>query len=120
MIRPALGSLVAGIALLVACAPVPDNGNAVAGPSGDNGSAAGTRPADQPNFFIVEGRISTGVECPIITTPDGKVYSLGTADMGYGPGDYVEIEAELADASFCMQGDGTLIVNRIEAADPSD
>ncbi|MGB7370313.1 DUF5818 domain-containing protein [Erythrobacter sp.] len=81
-------------------------------------SASGTRPADQPQFITVEGRIGEGVECPILETPDGDTYALSLGDADFGPGDYVRFTGEMADASFCMQGQGTLIAERIEAIDP--
>lgn len=80
---------------------------------------AGTRPAGAPQSVItVEGRIGTGVECPVIETTDGYTYALSLRDSEHKPGDYVRIRGEMADASFCMQGDGTLMPLSIEAEDP--
>jgi len=80
--------------------------------------AVATRPADQPQYVTVEGRIMDGVECPILETPDGEVWSLSLGEADFGPGDYVRYTGEVADASFCMQGEGTLIAGRIVAIDP--
>lgn len=81
--------------------------------------AAGTRPAGEPeNVITVEGRIGEGVECPVIETPDGYTYALSLGEADFGPGDYVQINGELADASFCMQGEGTIIPIRIDAIEP--
>lgn len=101
--------------LLAACAPATD-GTVPGRPTGSDAGA--TRLADQPALIIVKGRIGEGVECPLLTTPDGRKYALSLGDSGFGPGDYVRIEGEIADASFCMQGEGTLIPQKIETATP--
>ncbi|MBZ6377253.1 hypothetical protein B5C34_05855 [Pacificimonas flava] len=99
-------------------APAPDNG-AQAPSSPPSSPAAGTRPAGEPqNVVTVEGRIGEGVECPVIETPDGLTYALSLAEADVGPGDYVQVNGELADASFCMQGEGTIIPIRIDQVDP--
>lgn len=88
-------------------------------PGWETGSpAAGTRPAGQPNEIVKVGRIEAGVECPILRTSAGETYALSLGDADFGPGDYVRISGELADASICMQGKGTLIPLRIEPAGP--
>lgn len=77
-----------------------------------------TRPSGEPRSVTVEGRISEGVECPILTTPDGEIYALSLGEADFGPGDYVRYTGEMADASFCQQGEGTLIAQRIEEIEP--
>lgn len=109
--------MVAGVAALAACAPA-DTGAELPTDGPPDGPAAGTRPADQPNFVTVEGRFEQGVECPTIRTPDGEVYALGTRDPEFETGDYVAIRGEVADASFCQEGEGTLIVDRVRSVDP--
>ena len=80
--------------------------------------SAETGPADGPALITVEGRIEDGVECPVIRTPDGDVYSLSLGEADFGPGDYVRFTGEFADASFCQQGIGTLIAQRIQSIEP--
>lgn len=120
-----LCSLTAGVALILSCTPepAPSTDPVAELPSSPeqpaaNNPAAATRPADRPQDIIREGRIEEGAECPVLRTPNGETYalSLGTAD--FGPGDYVRIAGELADASFCMQGKGTIIPFRIDSVGP--
>lgn len=80
--------------------------------------ATQTRPADDPSLVTVEGRIEEGTECPILRTPDGEVYVLSLGEADFGPGDYVRFTGEEADASFCMEGQATLIPENIEEIDP--
>lgn len=88
-------------------------------PEADGGNpAAGTRPSGQPNLVSKEGRIEEGVECPVLHTPDGEIWALSLGGADFGPGDYVSITGELADASICMQGEGTLLPQSIDAKDP--
>lgn len=65
--------------------------------------------------LMLEGRVQTGAECPVLRTPDGDVYSLVSADYGFMPGEYVEIEGETIDMSFCMQGKATVRVTSMTA-----
>lgn len=87
------------------------------GSDADN-PAAGTRPSGEPNLLTVEGRIEDGVECPVLRTPDGETYALSFRETELGAGDYVQVTGEMADASFCMQGQGTLIVQDASRIDP--
>jgi hypothetical protein len=115
-----IASMAAIALLLAACAP--DENASDAPPAADEATpgdpAAGTRPAGQPNEIVKEGRIEAGVECPILRTAGGETYALSLGEADFGPGDYVRITGELADASICMQGKGTLIPLRIDAAEP--
>ena len=111
---------IAALALLAAC-----NSDGTAAPSqnvlpgsGTNTPAAGTRPAGQPTLITKEGLIEQGTECAVLRTPDGEVWSLSLNDADFGPGDYVSVTAEVADASFCQHGKGTLIPHRIDARIP--
>ena len=87
-------------------------------PSSSADPAAGTRPAGEARLVTVEGRVEAGTECDIIRTPDGEMWSVNFGEADFGPGDYIRLTGEVADASFCMQGEGTLIPQSIEAIDP--
>ncbi|MBC7167728.1 LysM peptidoglycan-binding domain-containing protein [Phenylobacterium sp.] len=53
----------------------------------------------------VRGEVSQGAECPILTTDDGRVYSLassGAADVRTGV--RAHVEGRVVDMSYCMQG----------------
>lgn len=65
--------------------------------------------------LTLEGRVESGAECPILETPGGDVYSLVSADYGFMPGEYVEIEGETVEQSFCMQGKATVRVTSMTA-----
>lgn len=115
------------IALLAACsggasdgsANDPNDDPAISEPlPGADGGPAGTRPSGQPQLVTVEGRIEEGVECPTVRTPGGEVWALSLGEADFGPGDYVSITGEVADASFCMQGEGTLLPQSIDAKNP--
>ena len=80
-------------------AAVPD---ADARPEPGGATAAPAEAAPEP--MRLEGRIRKGVECPVLKTPDGRTYSLVSQAYGFTPGDYVAIEAEPVEVSFCMQG----------------
>lgn len=67
-------------------------------------------PPFDPGTVTVEGRVSSGAECPIITTPDGTVYSLTGIEGQVRPGDYARVTGQSVDVSFCMQGVATLEV----------
>lgn len=82
------------------------------------GDAAATRPAGEPQLVTVEGRVEAGTECDIVRTPDGEVWAVNFGEADFGPGDYIRLTGEVADASFCMQGEGTLIPQSIEEIDP--
>lgn len=106
----AVGSLL----VLAACSGGSDN---PASPQSQDDDLAGTRPADQPSTLALEGRLEQGTECLVLHTPDGERWAISDAG-DFGPGDYVEIRGERADASFCMAGEGTLIPQRIGALQP--
>jgi hypothetical protein len=62
----------------------------------------------QPGEEIsIEGRLDQGVECPVIHTDDGRLFSvsggLSRADMP-PMGTTVRLRATVLDTSFCMQG----------------
>jgi hypothetical protein len=84
-------------------------------PSGDGGAdAAPARPDDaaghadvagpQPEAVTLQGEVLNGAECPVLKTPVGALYNLVSAEYGFTPGDYVEIEGQTVDLSFCAEG----------------
>ncbi|MBB3763676.1 DUF5818 domain-containing protein [Sphingomicrobium lutaoense] len=86
--------------------PVPDN-------------TTGTRPAGEPASFTVRGTVRQGTECPVLETEDGRRFALSLGSGGdYAPGTRLEVVGEMADASFCMEGEGTIIPDRIVVLEP--
>ncbi|MAW89581.1 MAG: hypothetical protein CL575_07550 [Altererythrobacter sp.] len=73
---------------------------------------------ETPSSVSVEGRVEPGTECNIVRTPDGEVWSVRFGEADFGPGDYIRISGRVSDASFCMQGRGTIIPDRIDAIAP--
>ena len=65
--------------------------------------------------LLLQGEVLSGTECPVLKTPEGDLYSLVSAEYGFTPGDYVEIEGETVDLSFCMQGRTTVRVTSMTA-----
>ncbi len=108
---------IAAALVLTACAGSSDESASPPPQSTDN-PASGTRPVGEPQLVTVEGRVEAGVECSTIRTPDGEVWAVNFGEREFGPGDYVRITGEVADASFCMQGQGTLIPQDVEAIEP--
>jgi LysM repeat protein len=68
--------------------------------------------------ITLEGRVQDGVECMTLKTPQGTIWSLVSDVADFKPGEYVEVEGTLADASFCMQGEGTVEVHAIRKTTP--
>lgn len=92
---------------------------------GDDGRAAPAEDAAAPEApegdgdrRTVEGRLSAGTECPIVTTAEGTVYSLAGARDDIAAGTWVRVSGVVADMSVCMQGDATLDVRTMSAAEP--
>jgi hypothetical protein len=54
----------------------------------------------------------------VLETPGGEVYSLVSAEYGFMPGEYVEIEGETVEMSFCMQGGATVRVISMSTVPP--
>lgn len=65
--------------------------------------------------LMLQGQVLSGPECPVLRTPEGDLYSLVSAEYGFTPGDYVEIEAEPVDLSFCTKGRATVRVTSMAA-----
>lgn len=100
---------------IVACSGTDDNGGAPP-PSPETSMESGA--ADQASRITVEGRLREGVECATLATPDGDVWSVQPGEADVAAGDYVRIEGEIADASFCQQGRGTLVAQTITEIEP--
>ncbi len=85
----------------------------------DPGSGpAETRPAGEMQRIVKEGRIEQGTECLVLVTPDGERWAFNQSEGDFGAGNYVEIVGEIADASFCMEGEGTIIPASISGLQP--
>jgi hypothetical protein len=53
----------------------------------------------------LRGKVTRGVECPILTTEDGRVYSLAAGgDMEVRTGVYAHVKGRVTDMSYCQQG----------------
>ncbi|KZY29916.1 hypothetical protein A3731_25745 [Roseovarius sp. HI0049] len=87
----------------------------VTGRDRDNGGGDG-----EDDRITLEGRVSQGVECATLTTPDGDVWSLTSDDVDFTEGEYVRVRGERADMSYCQQGIGTVDVARINEIAPGD
>ena len=120
-VKPASVALFAALALTACGEPEdpatdpPPDATATALPETNSAESAGTRPSGKPNLVTVEGRIEAGVECPVLHTADGEIWALSLGEADFGPGDSVSITGEIADASFCMEGEGTIIPHSIDA-----
>ncbi len=79
------------------------------------GGADRNRNADR---MTLEGRVRQGVECMVLETRDGDIWSLTSDDVRFTAGEYVEVSGQRADMSFCQQGVGTLSVASIEEVSP--
>jgi hypothetical protein len=82
--------------------------------AGDAGSAASER-RPEAEHMMLRGEVLNGPECPVLKTPEGDLYSLVSAEYGFTPGDYVEIEGETVDLSFCADGQATVRVTSMSA-----
>ncbi len=65
-----------------------------------------------------EGRIEDGTECPVLHTPGGEIWALSLGEADFGQGDYVRVTGKIADASICMEGEGTLLPSEIDSVEP--
>ncbi len=69
-------------------------------------------PAD--GTVTVEGIYSTGVECPVLKTDDGRVFSL-TGAPAIDKGARVRVTGTMPEVSFCMQGQATIAVDAVSS-----
>lgn len=108
-----------GALALSSCSAGDDTGADAARSPGDTaGEVAGARSPGDARLVTVEGRIGEGAECATLTTPDGAIWSFTMGEADFAPGDYVSLTGEVADASYCQQGRGTLVVERIDEIEP--
>lgn len=105
------------IFMAAACSGADSDRSALPEENGASSPAADARPGEG-QAISVEGRIEAGVECSIIRTPDGEVWAWNEPEADFGPGDYVRITGEVAQASICQQGEGTIMVERIDGLAP--
>ncbi|MCX2725623.1 LysM peptidoglycan-binding domain-containing protein [Roseibium salinum] len=75
-------------------------------------------PDDGAGMRTVEGRLAHGAECMQINTPNGRSYSLTGTGSRFKAGDYVRVRGEIAEMSFCMQGEATINVESMVRAEP--
>lgn len=73
---------------------------------------------DGRDRIALEGRVSEGVECHTLKTPDGDIWSITSNGIPFTAGEYVEVTGTRADMSYCQQGVGTLSVTGIEEIAP--
>ncbi len=74
-------------------------------------------PAPPSREVRVTGTLTReGAECQAMRGDDGRLYTLAGRNLGdFFPGDRVQVEGRIAEASICMQGT-TIEVNRIRPA----
>lgn len=77
-------------------------------------------PSDDTDRITLEGRVGQGAECATLTTADGDVWSLTSADIGFTEGEYVRVTGTRKAAAFCQQGLGTVDVARLSEIAPAD
>ncbi|MFB0611175.1 DUF5818 domain-containing protein [Aurantiacibacter poecillastricola] len=104
------------VVLLAACSG--GDGDETAPSPATEGDPMATRPAGETGTLALEGRLEEGTECMVLHTPDGERWAIGGEAEEFAPGDYVELVGVRADASFCMEGEGTLIPQSMSAMQP--
>lgn len=67
--------------------------------------------------IVARGWVEDGVECPVLRTPGGKIYSLTSDDVRFTEGEYVEVAGAEAQLSICQQG-ATLDVESLREVEP--
>jgi LysM repeat protein len=61
----------------------------------------------------LQGEVRQGVECHTLHTDNGSVYSIVSDDIPFTTGEYVRVEGEYADLSYCQKGEATLEVETL-------
>ncbi|MEQ9258108.1 MAG: DUF5818 domain-containing protein [Roseovarius sp.] len=84
----------------------------VTAPERDRGDRNG---AEQ---ITLEGRVGQGAECATLTTRDGDLWALTSAEIGFTEGEYVRVEGDQRAAAYCQQGLGTVRVSSLTEIDP--
>jgi hypothetical protein len=75
-------------------------------------------PPQEPAEIYAEA-IAGGVECPLVRTANGDVYSLTNVQGPLETGDKVRLVGEFVRFSFCMQGQ-TMQVTKLEWVERSN
>ena len=86
-------------------------------PGGDDGRDREEDDGRDTDMLTLEGRIGDGTECATLTTSDGDVWSLTSADVDFTAGEYVRVRGARKAAAFCQQGLGTVDVIRLTEID---
>jgi len=86
-------------------------------PGGDDGRDREEDYGRDTDMLTLEGRIGEGTECATLTTADGDVWSLTSADVDFTAGEYVRVRGARKAAAFCQQGLGTVDVTRLTEID---
>jgi LysM repeat protein len=64
--------------------------------------------------IALEGRVDQGTECYTLTTVDGDEYAIVSDNVNFTEGEFVRVEGERAEMSFCQQGEATIDVENIQ------
>jgi LysM repeat protein len=97
--------------------PPPPTADTAEAPAAETG-ASEPEASGAVERVTLEGRVERGTECPVLETPAGETYSLVSAQYGFAPGEYVEIEGETVEMSFCNQGLATVRVTSMTLKAP--
>ena len=63
--------------------------------------------------LVVRGELSAGAECLMVTSSDGRRYSVTGNPGAFKIGDRVCIRGRVAEASICMAGEATVSIEAI-------
>ncbi|MHA6288626.1 LysM peptidoglycan-binding domain-containing protein [Maricaulis sp. CAU 1757] len=80
----------------------------------DYGDDDGHDQGERRDIWTLEGEVSQGTECHLLTTRDGDTYSIVSDDIPFTNGEWVRIEGSPADMSFCQQGNATVTVRHLQ------
>jgi hypothetical protein len=67
--------------------------------------------------MTLKGELTSGAECPMIVTSDGRRYSLTGSLAPFKIGDRVCLRGRAVEASICMAGEATIAVDAIGPED---
>ena len=107
---------VSAAALIAACSDAPGDDSAPT-PAIETDPIAAA-PSAQAGALAIEGRLEQGTECMMLVTPDGERWAISGETDSATVGDYVEVFGEQAEASFCMEGQGTIVPSSIDTMQP--
>ncbi len=78
-------------------------------------------PGDTLALDLTGKLVPGGAECQLFQSRDGKTYAVqGTPLSNIKEGEPIEIKGTLQEASFCMQGEGTIAVSEVRRLDPAN